>query len=64
VTSRHYDRRPEQVSGAGQKPVERSGERVWKNLPERERIVERERRGERAKLAAHIPLQCNSSKIS
>jgi len=48
---------------------ERSGEQVWKNLPERERsveqeAVERERSGERATLAAHIPLQCNSSQIS
>jgi len=48
---------------------ERSGERVWKNLPERERrveqeAVERQRSGERAKLAAHIPFQCNSSQIS
>jgi len=58
-------------NGAGQKPVERerSGERVWKNLPKRERSVEREamkreQSGEWAKLSAHIPLQRNRSQIS
>jgi len=61
--------RPEHVSGAENPWRKRSSERVWEILPERERsvereAVERERSSERAKLAAHIPLQCNSSQIS
>jgi len=70
VPSRECERSGKR-SGADQKPVERerSGERVCKNLPERERSVEREaverkRSGKRAKLAAHMPLKRNSSQIS
>jgi len=44
------------VSGAGQKPVKRE-QKIC-------RSVEQKRSGERAKLTAHIPLQCNSSQIT